>query len=170
MPIKKRSAKLCSTPECSNTVNARGFCSTCYYKKIRYGEIQTGTQTGTWKHRLTNIDAKNKTATCATCGEVKIAPRNKDATQWRCSVPANAKSKERKRICRQVKKDQLKKHCEICFTQQDLCWDHDHTTGDFRGTLCSKCNTGIGFMRDDVKILQQAIIYLEKAKTSVVCG
>ena len=41
-----------------------------------------------------------------------------------------------------------------------LSVDHCHTTGRIRGLLCSDCNTGIGKLKDDTKILQSAIRYL----------
>lgn len=63
-------------------------------------------------------------------------------------------------------KDYLKLHkiqssrCAICFTQTKLCVDHDHSTGRVRGLLCRHCNSGIGFLKDDVNNLKQAINYL----------
>lgn len=40
--------------------------------------------------------------------------------------------------------------------------DHDHETGEIRGLLCGTCNLGIGNFRDSVKLLKQAILYLQK--------
>jgi len=51
--------------------------------------------------------------------------------------------------------------CAICGNSEELLHvDHDHITGKVRGLLCLKCNRGIGFLNDDIKILQQAINYL----------
>jgi len=161
MPI----VQICSTPQCCKKVTARGFCVACYYKKLRHGEVQSGTQTKRWRHRLTNIDEINKKAICAHCGEVKITKRSK-TNNWRCSVDVNLRSKDYKKAYRQVKKEQLIDHCEICLTKENLCWDHDHTTGKFRGTLCGHCNTAIGFFKNDSQLCINASIYLSKQVTN----
>ena len=38
--------------------------------------------------------------------------------------------------------------------------DHDHVTGKTRGLLCSRCNTAIGLLRDDPRIVNRAHEYL----------
>lgn len=58
-------------------------------------------------------------------------------------------------------------YCEICGVlgsdfKKGLCFDHDHNTGEFRGWICTKCNTGLGMANDDVKILKLWINYLNK--------
>jgi hypothetical protein len=40
--------------------------------------------------------------------------------------------------------------------------DHNHETGKNRGLLCSRCNRAVGLFKDDVKLLQAAISYLER--------
>lgn len=54
--------------------------------------------------------------------------------------------------------------CAICGTVDPgkTNWhaDHDHKTGQKRGVLCHKCNTGLGLLKDDVDVLCAAIEYL----------
>jgi hypothetical protein len=47
-----------------------------------------------------------------------------------------------------------------------LAVDHNHKTGAIRGLLCSDCNTGIGKLKDDVKVLQSAIRYLNSQQST----
>ena len=57
--------------------------------------------------------------------------------------------------------------CAICGMHQcefkrRLGVDHDHETGVNRGLLCHKCNTAIGSLGDNIKLLQNAIKYLKQ--------
>ena len=61
--------------------------------------------------------------------------------------------------------------CSICLTELQGSYagdtpgtaiDHDHKTGLVRGLLCTRCNLGIGFLKDDANIVQRAWEYLNK--------
>lgn len=60
--------------------------------------------------------------------------------------------------------------CAICSEPESsvkntfLCVDHCHETNVNRGLLCSNCNRAIGLLKDDIKILENAIKYLKKYK------
>lgn len=47
-----------------------------------------------------------------------------------------------------------------------LCVDHKDTeeTIEIRGLLCNYCNTALGFLDDDIDLLQKAIEYLQRTK------
>ncbi|NCC41893.1 MAG: hypothetical protein EOM21_21285 [Gammaproteobacteria bacterium] len=47
-------------------------------------------------------------------------------------------------------------------SNRDFSVDHNHTTNKVRELLCSNCNTGLGFFKENVEILQKAINYIEK--------
>lgn len=51
--------------------------------------------------------------------------------------------------------------CEICHENEVTSFDHCHTTNYFRGFLCANCNFGLGFFKDRIRLLANAIIYLE---------
>lgn len=57
--------------------------------------------------------------------------------------------------------------CEVCGIsrnelKKDLCFDHDHKTGKFRGWICHRCNVALGMVKDKVEILELLIKYLKK--------
>ena len=56
--------------------------------------------------------------------------------------------------------------CACCGTDEPTGYnwhvDHNHSTGDVRGLLCSKCNQGIGLFDESIEKLNSAIAYLEK--------
>lgn len=67
----------------------------------------------------------------------------------------------------QVAEDMLlaqKDCCAICMRplkgKEHL--DHDHDTGLMREFLCGNCNAGLGMFKDSIRVLAQAIVYLEK--------
>lgn len=47
-------------------------------------------------------------------------------------------------------------------TPKRLTVDHCHETGKIRGLLCDNCNRGIGHLKESIRVLEKAIIYLGK--------
>ena len=62
-----------------------------------------------------------------------------------CNLPNSSKSNNKKTI-------------------KSLAVDHCHKTNKVRELLCQNCNTGIGYFKESIAILQLAINYLEKHK------
>lgn len=51
--------------------------------------------------------------------------------------------------------------CGICGDEdEELLVDHNHKTGEVRGLLCRKCNTGLGFFKDSELLLFLASKYV----------
>jgi hypothetical protein len=50
--------------------------------------------------------------------------------------------------------------CGICREEPAEHVDHDHGTGEVRGMLCLRCNTGLGNFRDRADIVDRALTYL----------
>jgi len=104
---------------------------------------------------INQTDAKGRKTTRPSCKTCRIEI---DGTPLKAS--------EKKRL-----ENNKPKHffiCPICqkgsipdFTA-NLVKDHDHITGNAREWLCDSCNTGLGRFKDDIKLLQRAIKYLER--------
>jgi len=61
--------------------------------------------------------------------------------------------------------------CKICGAGSNpdsranyLVIDHNHTTGDIRGLLCTKCNALLGLALDSEDILERAKQYLQNSR------
>lgn len=58
--------------------------------------------------------------------------------------------------------------CSICSTEtpggnrKRFCIDHCHTTGAIRGLLCVSCNSGLGYFKDKIDMLERAAKYLAR--------
>lgn len=58
--------------------------------------------------------------------------------------------------------------CKICGAEENpdtragfFVVDHNHTTGEIRGLLCTKCNALLGLAKEDPEILRRSIEYLK---------
>lgn len=64
------------------------------------------------------------------------------------------------------KKAAQRGRCAICFSpftsDKETHVDHDHATGAVRDLVCHTCNLMLGYAKDDVAVLANAINYLER--------
>lgn len=92
----------------------------------------------------------------------KRAPeaRRKTANAWyqRNKLEVQRKMKEKRDRTRHIG------DCAICGWHGHLHWDHDHSTGLFRGWLCPSCNLALGHARENPNTLQKMIMYLVASK------
>lgn len=115
-------------------------CKKCHsiYRKEHY---QNNKQKYIDKARRWELENKDKAA------EARLAYR---ARQYGISV------EEFRRL-----DEEQKGRCAICPNPHQAI-DHCHKSSLVRGLLCRSCNTGLGFFKDDVVLLQGAIEYLTK--------
>lgn len=137
------------------------------------------------KDRTSNIGYKSRCKFCISLDKKQAL------TKYRLTNPAKTIKKfrnklEYRRNCNYLKyginlyqyEELLKSQnnvCAICKNPetmtkktgilQNLSVDHCHKTGKVRGLLCSKCNTGIGYFREDIKIFENAIEYIQNKKS-----
>ena len=108
---------------------------------------------------------------CRDCGIEKHSTEY----QWRVKDSATYKTLDTNQcrecrnkhtnIIRKLKKEHtypINSICECCGKVKKLALDHEHTSYEFRGWLCSKCNVGMVNLGDTIEGLQRAIKYLKK--------
>jgi hypothetical protein len=92
---------------------------------------------------------------CSKCSRDKAKVVNK----LRDKHPKPTSKKYKCPCCKKTEKE-LKKYGQF---QDRSVWvlDHNHLTDKFRGWICNNCNNGLGRLKDDVNILQNAMEYLK---------
>lgn len=83
---------------------------------------------------------------------------------WKGGISSNKTEYTNKwRIATQETKAGRKKpsNCELCGDSGVICFDHNHNTGNFRGWICSRCNTSLGLVKDNKDLLEKMIKYLD---------
>ena len=122
------------------------------------------------------------------CRKCEIAERIKDqkrhpekwaenSRKYRQSHPERCRRIAHRSVWRNkgLNPDEVEKYlsahnqCEICGkkeTRRGLSVDHCHKSGKFRGVLCSDCNMGLGFFKDEPALFDKAKIYLTRPMAS----
>ena len=103
--------------------------------------------------------------------------RNKHQKEWRGKNKERCKEYNKKRRLKinfnmslEAYNNLLEKQnhcCAICKkhendNKRDLAVDHNHKTGKVRGLLCINCNRLIGYSKDNIETLENAIRYLKE--------
>jgi hypothetical protein len=60
--------------------------------------------------------------------------------------------------------------CAICkggTSKNHFALDHNHKTGNIRGLLCARCNTGLARFMDNITNLRRAVRYMKLDGTKV---
>lgn len=131
-------------------------------------------------HVLENINPTDNTADCNVCGPGVCVGRTESTERgerWACGYRYEKLGRfkpEYQHPDPYERRDMMLEHglfCDICGEEpawddqwKTLNYDHDHTTGLFRGWLCRQCNQGLGHFKDSPKRLTQAIEYLIRSR------
>lgn len=150
----------CTEPDCHGEVKAKGLCKMHYARLLRHGHLSNKART-------------RPGVECSIEGCVLHV-----YAKGVCHVHYMRKRKMREKFGMSTEEvaalsASQNGACAICLgtssridgrsgRQHALAVDHDHATGKVRGLLCDKCNSGIGLLRDDPKILAAAIAYLDR--------
>lgn len=119
------------------------------------------------------------TKICRICGKRKPLSEfyfRKDNGTYRAECKDCLKDKTRQRNTgwtHDAYEEAFKKQhgrCAICGKKLNstrytrFAGDHDHKTGKTRGLLCTKCNTALGLVDEDITTLKNMITYIDKYK------
>jgi hypothetical protein len=150
---------------CNKKLPREGF----HKDKTRKSGIRERCKSCRCKHPVGNLE-KN----CVACGDVFLT-KEKGKAQKYCGLVCQ-KVHIRYGISEYDLEDLLISSdykCTICGCEEkntdkrtgkvfSLSIDHCHKTGKVRGVLCSSCNAGLGYFKDNIDNLKKAIKYLTK--------
>lgn len=157
---------------CGDTVYARYLCRKHYNQQFRASKRQLKMEENRAKLeekslRIKPLQNKGEYCLVATCS-IRTAHESK-----LCTTHLN-RARNWKIAPEQLVSIFDKSECEICGSSENLVLDHVHgmdcepthrgSNGClicFRGLLCSGCNSGIGFLGEDVLRLEKAANYLK---------
>lgn len=110
------------------------------------------------KSKVSKYGRRNLCISCA----VKRNNNEPKQRDWK----TNHQTQKRYGISADVYKQRMSavSSCECCGSTEELCYDHDHKTMEFRGVLCRACNRSIGQLGDTVEGLERALSYLKRGK------
>lgn len=111
--------------------------------------------------RYSNSEAHGYYYDCKSCQSDRFL-------EYRYKISVNTyleMSKKQEQKCAICKKD-LNLQTNTAKRSKEVAVDHCHVTGKVRGILCASCNQGLGFFKDSVENLQNAIKYLESHSQS----
>lgn len=170
-----KSGTECLVPECDQPVfiHKRQLCKFHYHAAYRAGKFGGERVERLW-HRISEV--AGEVATCSTCGPGSVVVPRRGRSACLAGERANSlKSRHGMTVAEvRARLDAVDWRCGICaddLRDQRRAIDHDHTCCPgaqscglcVRGILCTRCNVGIGMLKDDVDIVRAAVAYLEKA-------
>ena len=131
-----------------------------FYKHVKFGPrpeckaCSKARNADNWKKNKEKIDKKAR--------EWQEANKDKVATYTR-----KQNLRRKYGITPEIYEEMVKSQnckCAICnqTSEKTFAVDHNHSTGKIRALLCGPCNTALGLLKEDLKIVESLKRYLEK--------
>lgn len=177
----------CTEPGCDKQARTRGLCGMHYARTTRAAEDRPrcsieGCGRAAVCRTYCHVHYQRWMKT-GDPGEAALRKVNYEPTDL-CQVPGCGKRPQSKGYCN-THRTRLRRfgltpgelerllqrqrgRCGICRRKKpgtgsgEWCIDHDHVTGQVRGLLCGRCNSGIGMLQDDPEILTAAARYVTR--------
>ena len=168
--VRANAARECCVSGCARNATVYGYCHNNKKQSAEYSE-----------RREAKRNKLRSGRTCLQCGAA--VPSEKNLRAIYCSRECKGKHrvadgrasesalrsyfKTRYGLTPEQVDEMARAGCGICGTCQ---WggrhgrphvDHCHLTGRVRGVLCNGCNVGLGYFRDNPRLLRRAAEYLE---------
>lgn len=175
--------KPCAVDSCSKPFLARGYCKSHYRRFMTYGDpehvISRDMKPAPEGYRVCNTCDSEKLLTEFTKSSRSAggysrrcrACSNSYTAKWARANPSKVKISKRKTVVRAKYGDVgMELHhklasgavCEACGERRNrMAIDHNHTTGQIRGILCSNCNTALGLLGEDFSRFTSLMEYLK---------
>ena len=102
----------------------------------------------------------------------KLKEYNRERYKKHSEIGVNSRFKREYKISLEDYNNLLfkqKNSCGICLIdknnyKQRFSVDHNHKTGNVRGLLCIKCNSGLGMFQENLTLFNNAMEYLKNEK------
>lgn len=167
--------RMVSNGSCVDCLNARrkarrdNYANVKAWRKANPEKVNEQARRYRAKHPETSAKAKAKYRE-ANLAEIRESDREAKA-RWRKANP----EKQKERMARYWAKKEAERvalagrprptACDLCGTDAigQICFDHCHATGKFRGWLCDRCNKVLGLIKDNTELLTSMLRYLQAA-------
>ena len=147
------SGQRCKNGHTAERYTSTGGCVPCqkawhWARSLDPEVAEKSRETSRWKMRARRADPVEN-------AKIKASKRKSQKKHWR---------KGRAKFLARLAGTPKPKECETCgSTKRRICFDHCHKTGKFRGWICARCNTMLGWVEDDPALLRNLATYLEKS-------
>lgn len=116
------------------------------------------------KEKIKANNAKNYSANAKEIKEKKRLYRNANKEKVAISKRKSKYGISAEKFMEMVRLQNNK--CAICGEEMigynNQCVDHNHSTGIIRGLLCNPCNRALGYFKDDIEIIKNAVDYMRR--------